>query len=211
MDVREIPQDFEITVVDRPLDHSFDREIEAIWEKEGCFDGKILTALEVNQTGLTGAFIPYRYFLASERSAEIKSALNIQAVAVTGMTRNKGGQWLLGQRSENVTQYPGYWELAPSGGIDEASMSQGEVDFKEQLLRELKEETGIDKVGCVVPKFLIQDQVSGMWELCLEVVVTKEPELSSREYQKLLWVDKENLPSGERVPLTRILLDRILS
>jgi len=207
--IKELAQDFRITVVERELDLTFQKQVEAIWENQGLFDGKILSALEVSDDGMVASFVPYSYFFAAERDAALKEALGIQAVAVTGMTRNDAGRWLLGQRSNDVTQYPLCWELAPSGGLDEASVKEGIVDFRGQLLRELHEETGIDQVESISPKFLVQDQLCNMWELCLDVVVGGEPQCQSDEYQKLQWVDKGGLPSGDFVPLTHLLFNKM--
>ena len=62
-------------------------------------------------------------------------------IAVKGIVRREGGDILIVKRSDNDDYFPGIWETV-GGGMDEELIPQ------EALVREIKEETGIDvKVG----------------------------------------------------------------
>jgi nucleoside triphosphatase len=64
-------------------------------------------------------------------------------VTVSGLIYNPEGEILLCKMPENRGAYPGQWAI-PGGGIDEGEM------MRETLVREIKEEVGLD-VSEIVP------------------------------------------------------------
>jgi 8-oxo-dGTP pyrophosphatase MutT (NUDIX family) len=127
-----------------------EKAIEEIWQAErvkrpSLFNGKVFTVEKVADGRIWGGFTEYRLFMAQWQRPELFDELQIHALAVTGVLRTQGGV-IWGRRSADSTQYPGIWELIPSGGVDDQSRNQeGQFDLIEQLVRELKEETGAEK------------------------------------------------------------------
>lgn len=89
-----------------------------------------------------GSFMNYRYWLALREDIRLRQSYNLVPVAVTGVLSVTEGL-VFGLRSKKSTQDAGMWELLPAGGIDEHSMSGGQIFAERQLFSELKEETGL--------------------------------------------------------------------
>lgn len=107
------------------------------------FDGELLIYAGRSGDRLKGRFLPYRYFVAQRRDPVLAQALALLPLGVSGMVVCEG-QVAFGRRGPGTTQYPGWIELMPSGGIDRRCLApDGTVDHRAQLLRELVEETGI--------------------------------------------------------------------
>jgi hypothetical protein len=89
-------------------------------------------------------FVDYRYFYAQQVDKRFK--MGVKPVGVSGYCILKTGELLFGHRSFEVTQYPNFIEVMPSGGITrERLRADQSVDVLGQLAAELKEETGILK------------------------------------------------------------------
>lgn len=201
--------------------------IETLWCQEredlgsALYDGKIFSAIEVSEKELIGEFVSYKHFVACQRDPEIAEALQIQAVAVTGITNLEGcSSILVGRRSRRCLQDRNCYELLPSGGIEADCASGQRVCFKEQLYRELEEETslGRDMVRTMVPFLLSFDKERQIWELSLHVTVGRDAEFHicgrPSEHQELLWLSRRDvnpflqMHKGAIVPLTELLLRR---
>ena len=87
----------------------------------------------------------------------------IRPVAVSGLwliTRENQQCAIFGRRSRENTQYPGLWELVPSGGIDRGhAKSDGTIDCAGKIRDEFSEETKLPRecVDCVEPFTFIYD------------------------------------------------------
>jgi len=210
-----------------PISEEVADRIDSLWAQElqrlgdDLYDGLLFSASHVDDSGFIGHFVPYRYFVAQLLDPTLWPYLRVNAVAVTGITRlADDGSILIGQRALTVTQHPGFYELAPSGGIDMTFASHGTIDYRQQLLQELEEETKItaSSVKTLTPNVLVYEEERHIWELCLDVIVApcaKEKTYPFiTEYQSLQWVspkDLHSLVSDDRddiVPLTRFLLNR---
>jgi HAD superfamily hydrolase (TIGR01509 family) len=93
---------------------------------------------------VSGNFVPYKKYLA-QRGARRRGPLRPVGVSGLIVLKDRGRPSVVfARRSRNVTQYPGFWELVPSGGIDGAFVGQnGTIDYAAQLLSEFREETGL--------------------------------------------------------------------
>lgn len=139
----------DITVVDVE-DESFRNHlqshqpaIEECWNQyagKDHFNGSLLNILEVEANKdnlalqLKVCSAEYKQYLAQCKGG---LDLHIRPLAVSGVTFAKD-QVLLGQRTTSVTNYPGYFELVPSGSL-EAGKS-----WHEQIVDELLGESGIE-------------------------------------------------------------------
>lgn len=195
---------FVVEVVPRPLltiSEDDEKELTATWEHERrrcgdyLYNGKVFSALHFDANGMQGCWISYREALAGHRKPALAERLGILPVAVSGMVW-AGEHLLVGQRAEHLAQFPGHWELAPSGGLDPESQRGPEVDFRETLYKELQEETGIlpEAIARLHPFALMRGQTA--LEICLEVQLhaaepfTVEP---TAEYVQFIWVAKDKL------------------
>lgn len=187
--------------------------IEAIWEKKGSklHEGLILSAHTYDSKGLKGQFVPYKNYYAQVQDPSLRADLKIVPVSINGITFMQD-QLILGRRAPWVAQYPGRYELAPSGGIRFSEP----IDLKSQLLEELAEETGIGNKEVKNVKFfaMIHHCNEEDIELCAEIQLGT-PSLilsSSNEYTQVMAISCEEVTSFVKkfkeqfVPLSLILM-----
>jgi ADP-ribose pyrophosphatase YjhB (NUDIX family) len=159
-----------------PLDPAVEQTIEEVWQAElrvqpSLFNGHVFSVQQASDRVVSGRFVEYRHFLAQWRRPELFEQLNIEVLAVTGVLVARGGiVW--GRRSAQSTQYPGTWELVPSGGVDDGARGEGgQLDLRHQILRELKEEVGIEEQALrqVRPFCFVHDQQRHLYEWGIEL------------------------------------------
>lgn len=179
-------------------------EIDRIWQQQlelsggKLFNGKMLNFMSYFQERMVGQFIDYKYYLAQLIEPKLASILHIQPIAISGITM-AGDNILCGRRSVNVTQYPGFYELAPSGGMDPVHAEQDVFNLGKQLMSELVEETGIieKNVISIVPIAWVFDQQKESFEICMAIQIRPETMMeafsSSLEYETLHWISKKGL------------------
>ena len=198
------PEDLKVQLLESEVDELLDRDlqgrIENAWQAEQkkratpLFNGKILSFIGLHEKTLIGKFVDYKQVIASKYDEELKSRLRCIPVSVSGLTL-AGQHMLVGKRSPDVTSYPGYYEFAPSGGIDDHAYVEGEIDFRGQVVRELEEETALDPscVEQVKPIALIQDLKTHLIDICLLIRVDpRSTEMTRRtdEYRQIFWLDR---------------------
>ncbi len=192
---------------------------EEVWERAraerpSLVDGRILAFVAREGDVVRGRFERYRHYLAQRRDPRTCS-FGILPLATSGVLLADDAV-AIGRRARDVTQYPGWLELAPSGGIDDARRRpDGTIDYVGQLLVELEEETGVsrDRVRRVEPFGLVEtpDVID---IACVIELGSREP-LSSREYDRLDWVALADLPAFLAahapgvVPSSRTLLEAL--
>ena len=168
----------------------------------------------------------YRYFWAQRRGIPLDPPIRPLAVSGALLVSHKGEDLLLaGQRSDQVEQYAGAWELIPSGGLGAKSLEPGGgVDYAGQLLRELGEEAGLapDAVRAVRPLGLVEDLPDRVVSVCCALETGWGPEEISRaltgsgEYQRIALLspaEVRSLGQGEArlVATSLAILDLIYS
>ncbi len=116
----------------------------------------------------------------------------VQKVVLGGVVFDKGQKFLVMQRNENEDIYPGLWEL-PSGKKEELE------DAEASLLREIKEEAGID-VEIILPVSIFNYQIEKTEEIRdstqinFLVKMKRDQEVHiSKEHQNFAWVGKDEL------------------
>lgn len=127
----------------------------------------------------------YRRFIAQRSGL----ALGLRPLGVSGVTIVHGPTGesgiVLGRRTSSVTQYPGCWELVPSGGLPASRAAlDGAVDAPGQLLEELAEEVGVKPRAALVPLGLVEDLDEGVLDLCFLVETDEAPTLND-EYDEI--------------------------
>lgn len=139
---------------------------------------------------ITGAYIEYKYYYAQRKGFEI----GINSLGVSGLIllKHKSKEHLVfAKRSEDVTSYPGYYELIPSGGIDADGLQpDGNIDYQKVLRKEFVEETGVDVsyIQNIYAIGLIHDSFESVYDICCVVETSVDYSVmlnsiqSSREY-----------------------------
>jgi HAD superfamily hydrolase (TIGR01509 family) len=216
-----MPPSLRIEVVRKepPLGPEVERRIEAVWQSSrdrggtDLFDGSLLAYHGYRGGILRCRVEAYKRYVAARADPSLRRELDIRPVGVSGACR-VGGSMLFGERSARVLQYPGRLELVPSGGLDAAAhRSDGTVDFEGQILRELREEAGLEpsRVAVVRPFALYLDIGEQSYDICCEVLL-RDPEAGkevsverSGEYTRLRFVPEERIPSYVRENDSRLV------
>lgn len=140
--------------------------VQEIWNAEAqkrgreLCNGRIYCLHEYRDNCLSIASSEYRFLLAQRFEPSLrKIGLNIRPLAVTGVLICADGV-VLGRRGPTVTDYAGFWEPAPAGGLSKP-------DPKQQILEELEEEIGITKSRVVSARAcgLVEDVELGVFDI----------------------------------------------
>lgn len=198
--------------------------VEVNWQAErlkrgrSLFNGEMLEFMRLEGDRIVARFVEYRVYLAS-RAGTLATRQVVTPLGVSGVVRC-GDHVGFGRRSTHVTQYPGWLELFPSGGIDRDSVRpDGTIDYRGQVIRELSEETGLREsaIGEIETLGLVFDAVGGVYDLCVSIILKEnEPsrlgQLRSEEYDDLFFAHRASLPDlthrwgGRIVPTSQTIL-----
>ena len=132
---------------------------------------------------------------------------------------NKNENVLLGVR-RNVTEYDGFYELAPSGGICSSKRKDEVILYEEQLIEELLEETEIKRemIDEIEPFCFILDRNNGVYDICSKLHINKSLDslfLSKKneEYKNFEIVNlkdaKNQIEKNDYVPTSRVMLTNL--
>lgn len=198
------------------------KEVDRIWvhackENPHLFNGKIFSLLHFDAERIYGTFVEYKYFIASRYLPE----LQLQPLGVSGIVFSQGSV-LIGKRATHLFSRPGLFELCPSGSLDIHAVHNGKVNFREQMDRELVEETSIppSAVSHYTVLGIAHTRSDGIWDLVLECDLqphffeNQKGEASrllepTHEYSLFLWHDvRKPFSEPAVVPLTQFLLAR---
>lgn len=197
--------------------------VEGIWQAEKrlkgdkLFNGRILCCTKHDSASLRGCFIDYKDYIAVLRSPSLRSALPVDLLGISGVVIADKAV-LVGRRASYVTEYPGFYECVPSGGINPEMCRDGRVDPKVPFEHELVEEAGISKEDIVAFTLtgLVYDARAHLYEVTaliqLRPDLRRRPLAPSDEYAELFWVEFSELPAffhdhGENLlPMSHYLL-----
>lgn len=128
---------------------ALEHRIEEIWKRQtslragNLFNGRIFSISAIANRRIEGCFVEYKWFVAQRHDPSVRAALDICPLAITGLLLCSDGV-VVGRRGSNVEQAAGEWELVPSGGVDETTLTpEGRVEIVDQVRIELLEELGI--------------------------------------------------------------------
>jgi 8-oxo-dGTP pyrophosphatase MutT (NUDIX family) len=214
------PVELAISHAPTELPAELEARVQELWDAEReqrpVVNGSIACVESMQDGRIEGRLAEYRLFIARERSAELRDRLQLQPIGVSGVVVFPNGDVLLGRRSEEVTEYPGAWELVPSGAVGgDAVGADGRVDTLAVLLTELEEETGIRREAVVAarPLGVVHDPGQDGFDICYELRLSGEAELpasDSSEYGELRVLSAEEaellMRAGAVVPASRTIL-----
>lgn len=107
------------------------------------------------------------------------------------------------KRADNITEYPGFLELVPSGSIDKECVgASGVVDYQSKLLAEFIEETGLSKeyVKEISGFAFVLDVGHNVYDICCKILLETSKEIvaqrfRSKEYHAPVFVAMNDLGS----------------
>lgn len=215
------------TIQDSQIDDILARNrdvIEEIWRKAQeerggkLFNGTLPNFVSVNQererVEILGHFIEYKQFLAQRKSPDLK--LGIKPIGVSGIIvlEDKGSEYMVfAKRADNITEYPGFLELVPSGSIDKECVgANGVVDYQSKLLSEFIEETGLSKeyVKKISGFAFVLDIGHNVYDICCKILLETSKEIvaekfRSKEYNAPVFVAMNNLESFVKANIDSIV------
>jgi len=197
--------------------------IQRLWEAEqsarpSIVNGTIVCVRAIDGGRIDACLAEYRLFVARERDKDVRRRLALRAIGVSGIVVLSTGELLVARRGEDVTEYPGAWELAPSGSVPASAVADdGRVDTLGSLLVELQEETGIERqsVATARPLGLVWDSSQDGFDVCYELRLAKSVPFSTlagaeyRDLQALAPAEATHLfaTTDAGVPTSRALIE----
>ncbi|MBF0447939.1 MAG: hypothetical protein HQL67_07050 [Magnetococcales bacterium] len=204
----------------------YQEEIESVWRHQcqirgNLFNGRILNFIDLNpaEAGwvLRGHFVDYQVLLAKQFLPHLP--VDLAPIAVSGLTCLQlhsaqpahpvdaasrvepiDRRWILvARRARWVTHYPGFYELVPSGGVDESRLNRqtGELDYLGKLKEEFAEESGFNLNLAVDPMHRRQFPY---FDQCSELGVVFDPQINCYDLCATLEATGTTLPPLEKKP-----------
>ena len=203
-------------------------EIQSLWNKAktsnpSLYDAPLLHFIGMrnrkNYAVIETTIIWFRHLFAQRMCPDL--SLGIFPVGVSSVTYTNEGLLCLGKRSSLVNQYPGYWELVPSGHFSISAEMIGSPNPIQVIEHELEEELGVDKrrIRRKQPIGLLQDHNDPVVDVCylLETDLTSSEILNAmkslpgQEYDEFVFLSLKEASSFAKeqtpmVPTSRTLL-----
>lgn len=196
VELRRLSKKSGLSAAEEPL-------VDGLWasatkRNPNLFNGEVANYVshEVSEDGLLMvccSVIEYKHFLAQSKDEHLRLA---RPLGVSGILFDSKKRLLLGQR-KRVSEYEGYFEFVPSGGIPPQYLR--EDLFCEQIKIELAEETGIssDTVSECTPFCLLYDKGHSVFDIGVKIELKREidlNELVSGEYDTFVALEWSKLP-----------------
>jgi len=137
---------FYATEVEAAIDEEWAKALSA---NATLFNGEVLTIdhveIDANRyvSLILGQFIDYRTLVASRLRPELFGDNLPVPIGASALTKCRDGL-IFGRRLQTNAFEGGRWELVPAGTVDRQSVYNGCIDIPALLLRELKEELGLE-------------------------------------------------------------------
>jgi len=186
---------------------------EAQSSQKNLHDDKVLYYLSHETKGeklvIKAFWGPYRYFYCTLNHSKLR--LNFLPLSVSGVCIDMRGFVLIAKR-KNVTEYSNYGELVPSGGISKAFSYEDSVDFHQQILTELFEESSIKEENVLEIKEIgfVHDLSNQVMDICFQIdldVDSDRAPIENKEYASFSWVDLSRLDSNKLIPTSLGILN----
>jgi 8-oxo-dGTP pyrophosphatase MutT (NUDIX family) len=178
------------------------RAVDELWRAASAsaalHDGRLVSVRSWARTAtgveISAEVVPYRWWIAQRRG---QPDLNVRPLAVCGISLDAGGRVLIGRRSGGF-DYPGRWELVPSGSCE--VQADGTVDPLVDARRELAEEAGLEAEAAEVVG-LTEDPGLGVFEALVVLDLSRATAPSvGVEHDSLLFVEPRQLLRYDPIP-----------
>jgi 8-oxo-dGTP pyrophosphatase MutT (NUDIX family) len=144
------------------LDASLEAEIDRIWDAAQLqmaaggagrlFNGRVFSADIIAEEHIGGHMTEFRRIVAQMHRPALFDVLGVRPLAVCGVLRCAGGV-VVGRRHVGAIYQAGMWQLPPAGSVDAGALrADGSLDIAGQILKELREEVGIDATQVDTPR-----------------------------------------------------------
>ena len=188
------------------------------------FNGQIFSVREFSPTIIRGAFLEYRFAVASYSSPDLAAALRVQQLSTCGVLRTSDG-FVFGRRTGRAPYEAGLWQMPPAGAVDPNAIRDAVVDLRAQIAIELEEELGLGwgVIRRSTPICVVKHHRSGVHDVGVlldadcdfAAVQAAYAANKSNEYAELRLVTEEQLEDffrseGDRVvPAARMYLQTL--
>jgi 8-oxo-dGTP pyrophosphatase MutT (NUDIX family) len=188
--VHPVDPDVEIHITREmpPIPPALEARISAIWataaarvEAGGAgrlFNGLVFSIDTIAPDRITGHLTEFRRLVAQVEDHTLFPELGLRSLAACGVMRCSGGV-LIGRRPPAAIYQPGMWQLCPAGSVDAgARRENGTMDYRGQLLTELREELGLppDVIGEVTPLCVVEHPGSHVCDFGMAVHTSLDPD-----------------------------------
>lgn len=217
VDVYPLAADFTLAPIVSLVSAALDAEGERLWrEMKGAaghlFDGSLLDVAEITAERISVRVVSYRAFLVDRA----RGGRHIKPLAVSGFVA-RDDRLLVGRRPEAVTQYPGFWEAPPSGGVE--WLKRRAERPLDALFKEYAEELGPPPADAEVGEvFLVYDRTEASFDVCFEIRTRAAeadilvPAEGAGHYSELAFAPAADVLSRTAVvPTTRTIARRLLA
>jgi predicted NUDIX family phosphoesterase len=225
--MKKISQNIDVTILPNSNDYldnlrKYEFEVESFWSNESknkkVHNGKILSVVSLVVKGgdisLKCSFVDYKSYYFQKKCGKNLKIIPISVSGITYYSVGKGKNVLIGKRSMDVTLYPGFFELVPSGTIDDR-MLDDEVDniFIKQIIAELEEEAQISgaNIKCSRIVSLLYDKQENIYDVgvSIELHGSVDHPQKTKEYDEMKFIPLKEiekiLKSDKIVPTSRDL------
>lgn len=164
-----------------PLSPALEARIDRLWSAAAArvkaggagrlFNGQIFSIDSIEPDLIAGHMTEYRRLVAQTEDHALFPNLGIRSLAACGVLQCADGI-VVGRRPPAAIYQPGQWQLCPAGSVDAgARRPDGTMDYRAQLLTEIREECGLDAAafGPVVPLCVVEHPGSHISDLGMTI------------------------------------------
>lgn len=142
-----------------------------------------------NNTEIEVSYTDYKNIIVDREFLNFE--LNIFQVGVSGLILNKNNHdssILFAKRSNDVTEYPNFYELVPSGNLDKlVLLNDGTIDYTTKIIQEFEEETGLSSsiIDNLTPVCFVKDNHNHVFDICCILEINIEPQLIIKSFKTI--------------------------
>ncbi|MSP02905.1 MAG: hypothetical protein EXR07_17960 [Acetobacteraceae bacterium] len=174
------------------LPAALEARIDEIWSRAArrveaggagrLFNGQIFSIDTIAPDLIAGHLTEYRRLVAQAEDHSLFPNLGVRSLAACGVLLcGRGGPnegVAIGRRPNAAIYQPGMWQLCPAGSVDAgARRADGTMDYRGQLLTEIREELGLTTaaIGPIRPLCVVEHPGSHVCDLGMAASTALDP------------------------------------